>query len=167
MILPGPGKITDFKGLPNSEKSNLEGDTIQIPNTSAFFSNKYRDYIVDFYFKNYREKTWLPFPPLKLNHPPEYAWNVIKKHTDSTFLEEMVYPLRNSLYVNGMEPFYEDGTPKFWSSKKLNLGANLWYTKTTLRFYPSNFVIRILVWFGISVAILFIYRLGKKIIFLK
>lgn len=165
LIMPGPKQISDFKPLPNSAKSSLEGDTIQIPNVSAYFSNIYRNFVVSFYLADYRQKTYLLFPPLKLNHPPEYSWKAIKRHTDSTYLEEFVYPLRDSLYVNGFEPFDEDGKPKFWGSKKLNEGENLWYTKTTLRFYPSSIFVRLIVWFGIWLAILFLYKLGRKIIF--
>ncbi len=165
MLVPGPSSIENFKSLPNSDKSTLAGDTVQIPNVSAYFSDNFRDFVVPFYFQNYKEKTWLPFPPLKLNHPPEFSWNVIKRHTDSTYFEEIVYPLRDSLYVNGYEPFYEDGSPKFWGSAKLNEGKNLWFTKTTLRFFPSSPIVKFIVWLGISVSILFLYKLGRKIIF--
>lgn len=164
MILPGPTKISDFTPLPDSDKSVLEGDTIQIPNVAAYFSNNYRSFVVPFYSSNYQQKTLLPFPPLKLNHPPEFSWNVIKRHTDSTFLEELVYPLRDSFYVNGFEPFYENGTPKFWGAIKLNQREKYWYTKTTLRFYPSTIFIRFLVWLSISLSILCLYKLGRKII---
>ena len=41
MLLPGADSITDFPALPDSIKSNLEGDTIQVPNVSAYFSNNY------------------------------------------------------------------------------------------------------------------------------
>lgn len=164
MVWPGPSQISDFKALPNSDKSTLEGDTIQIPNVVGYFSDNYRKYVVAYYLKDYQQNSHLPFPPLQLNHPPEFSWNVIKKHTDSTYLEELVYPLRDSLYVNGFEPFYEDGSPKFWGSVKLNEGKDLWFTKTTLRFYPSKIVVRVLVWLGICLSILWIYRLGKRII---
>lgn len=80
-------------------------------------------------------------------------------------MEEFVYPLRDSLYVNGFEPFYEDGTPKFWGSAKLNQGNNLWYTKTTLRFDPSNILVRVLVWLGICLSIPLLYKMSKRIIF--
>ena len=165
MILPGPSRISDFSPLPNSYKSNLEGDTIQVPNVAAYFSNNFRNFVVNYYLSDYQKKVWFPFTPLKLNHPPEFAWNAIKKHTDATYLEELVYPLRDSLYINGFEPFYEDGTPKFWGAFKLDGGDNLWYTKTTLRFYPSSIAVRILVWIGISAAIYFLYKIGRKIIF--
>ena len=165
LIMPGPKQISDFKPLPISDKSTLEGDTIQIPNVSAYFSNNYRNFVISFYLEEYLNKTWLPFPPLKLNHPPEYSWKVIKKHTDSTYLEELFYPLRDSLFVNGFEPFYEDSTPKFWGSSEFVQGGNSWYTKATLRFYPSSIIVRLIVWFGICLSILLLYRLGRKIIF--
>lgn len=164
MLWPGPSKISDFKALPNSDKSTLEGDTIQIPNVSAYFSNNFREFVVPFYSANYREKSHFPFPPLKINRPPEYSWTAIKKHTDSTYLEELVYPLRDSLYVNGYEPFYSDGSPKFWGSTKFEVNGHTWFTKTTLRFYPANYLVRIIVWLGIIISICFIYKLGKKIL---
>lgn len=164
MLWPGPGRIDQFPALSASDKSTLEGDTIQIPNVSAYFSNNFRAYVVPFYSNAYRNLTNLPFPPLRLNHPPEFSWLTIKKHTDSTYLEELVYPLRDSLYVNGFEPFYEDGTPKFWGATKLEVDGNAWFTKTTLRFYPSTIAARIVTWFGIVLSTYFLFRLGKAII---
>lgn len=164
MLWPGPSKISDFMALPYSAKSKLEGDTIQIPNVAAYFSNTFREIVGPFYSANYQRKTFLPFGPLRLNHPPEYSWTAIKKHTDSTYLEELVYPLRDSLYVNGFEPFYSDGKPKFWGSTKFDVAGQSFYTKTTLRFYPSTRITRILVWFGIITSIYLLSKLGKKIL---
>ena len=164
MIWPGPSKISDFKPLPSSGKSTLAGDNIeQVSNVAGYFSDNYRDFVVPFYRNVYQNLSRLPFPPLRLNHPPEYSWNVIKKHTDSTYLEELVYPLRDSLYVNGFEPFYKDGSSKFWGSSKFDASGQSFYTKTTLRSYPSSAIIRILVWFGITSSVFMIFRLGKKI----
>ena len=164
MLWPGPIKISDFPALADSDKSTLSGDTVQIPNVAGYFSNNYREFVVPFYSKAYQSKAHLPFPPLKLNHPPEFSWLTIKKHTDSTYLEELVYPLRDSLYVNGFEPFYSDGTAKFWGSTKFEVDGNSWYTKTTMRFYPSNLIVKFLVWLGIVISISFIFKLGRKII---
>lgn len=164
MLWPGPSKISDLKALPDSYKSQLEGDTIQIPNVSAYFSNNYRDFVVPFYSQNYQEKMFFPLAPLRLNHPPEYAWIAIKKHTDSTYIEELVYPLRDSLYVNGLEPFNPDKTPKFWGSIQFEEGNRLSDTKTTLRFYPSPIWVRVLVWVGVICSIALLYKTGKKII---
>lgn len=164
MMWPGPGKISDFKPLPSSIKSRLEGDTIQIPNVAGYFSDNFRQTVTSFYKLNYWQKTLLPFPPIRLNHPPEYSFVTIKKHTETTYLEELVYPLRDSLYVNGFEPFYEDGKPKFWGSTKFEVDGQSFYTKATLRFYPSHFLVRIIVWLGIIVSLYWLFKLGKKIL---
>lgn len=167
MLWPSPQHISQFKTLPDSEKSTLEGDTIQIPNVSAYFSNNSRDFVIPFYLKNYQKLSNLPFPPLRINHPPEYSWNVIKKHTDSTYLEELVYPLRDSLYVNGLEPFYGSGDPKWWGATKFELGENNYLTKVTLRFYPASFFAKLAVWLGMTISMIWLYKIGKKIIFEK
>lgn len=165
MLWPGPSKISDFAPLPSSSKSTLAGDNIaQVSNAAAYFSNNYREFVIPFYSKNYQSLSNFPFSPLKLNHPPEYSWNVIKKHTDSTYLEELVYPLRDSLYINGFEPFYPSGQPKFWGSTQFNASDQSWFTKTTLRFYPSNLIIRFLVWVGITASIYLLFKMGRKIL---
>lgn len=164
MVWPGPSGISQFNALPHSAKSTLEGDTIQIPNVAGYFSNNFRDFVTDFYRKNFQRLSEFPFPPLRLNHPPEYSWIAIKKHTDSTYLEEFIYPLRDSIYVNGYEPFYSDGKPKFWGSIKFDNEGGDWYTKTTLRFYPSNLTIRVLVWAGITASSWLLLKLGRKIL---
>lgn len=164
MLWPGPAKISDFSPLPSSIKSNLEGDTVQVSNVSAYFSDNFREYVTPFYYKNFQDLSRFPFPPLRINRPPEYSWQVIKKHTDSTYLEEYIYPLRDSIYVNGYEPFYSDGKPKFWGSIKFELPQGAFFTKVTLRYFPSTYLVRILVWAGIVVSIYFLYILGRKIL---
>lgn len=164
MVWPAPSKISQFKALPDSDKSTLEGDTIQIPNVAAYFSNNFREFVVPFYKSDFESLNNLPFPPLELNHPPEFSWKVIKTNTDSTYLEELVYPLRGSLFVNGFEPFYQDGTPKFWGATKFEIPPNKWFTKTTLRFFPSPLVVRIFVWLGITISIFLLYKLWKEIL---
>ena len=164
MLWPGPTKISNFKPLPDSDKSTLEGDTIQIPNVAAYFSDNYREFVVPFYSRDYQSLSRLPFPPLVLNHPPEYSWSVIKKHTDSTYIEELYYPLRDSLFVNGFEPFYAQGGPKYWGATKFEVEGKALFTKTTLRFYPSSFMAKLFTWVGIIFSIFLVYRLAGKIL---
>lgn len=165
MLWPMPNKISDFRPLPESVKSKLAGDTFQIPNVSAYFSNNYRDFVIKFYQENFRDLAWLPFLPYRLNYPPEYSFVAIKKHTDTTYLEELVYPLKGSLFVNGYEPFNIDKTAKYWGSTKFQEEGKEWETKSTLRLYPSSFFARLIVWFGITVAILLLYKLSIKVLF--
>lgn len=163
LIAPGPSSINQFQPLPNSAKSTAEGDTIQVPNVSAYFSNYFRSFVISFYRSNHQNLTFLPFPPIKLNYPPEYAFVAIKKHTESTYLEEFVYPLRDSLYVNGMEPFLEDGTVRFLGAVEFGQDGKQFKTKTTLRFYPSSIFWRLLIWIGVNIAVILLFKSCKKI----
>ncbi len=164
MVWPGPTKISDFKPLPNSVKSTLSGDTVQIPNVSAYFSNNFRDFVTNFYIKDYQRNNYFPFPPVRLNHNPEYSWVVIKKPTDTTYLEEYVYPLRDSLYVNGFETNRPDGSTIFVGAPKLTEDGREWFTKATLRLYTSNLFIRIVVWAEIVIAVLLIAKVGRRVV---
>ncbi len=163
MVAPGPSSINDFKALPNAEKSTLSGDTVEVPNIVGFFSNNYRDFVVDFYVENYQQEALFPFSPIRLNYPPEFAFTAIKDQTHSTFLEEVTYPLRDSLFINGLEPFYEDGKPKYEGASRFM--EDRYGTKTTLRFYPTPFWVRIATWVGITLSLFFLLKLGRKILF--
>lgn len=171
LILPGPKKIDDFPPLIPSLKSNLEGDTIQNPNIAAYFSDFRRDHITAFYQKKFVDLHWLGniFPLIKLNHPPEYAYQYIRDQQESTFLEEYTYPLRESFFVNGYEPLIENRINKKPSNfagnhivyRDSNFGPELFFnSKTTIRFYPNSVFSRILIYLGIWVASLALYQLG-------
>lgn len=164
LIWPGPNSIYLFKPLPSSVKSKLDGDVWQVPNIVAFFSNSYRTENVLFYSKDYQQLSRFFFSPIRINHPPEFAYTAIKPYTDSTYLEEFVYPLRDSLYVNGFEPFYEDGQSKYWGAIPFLVDGTNWQTKTTLRFHPSSVFARIVLWFGISLSIYLLFIMTKRIL---
>lgn len=162
LLAPGPNSIKSFSDLPNSAKSDLPGDTVQVPNVAGYFSNQYRSDVTNFYKLSYKNLTWLPFLPIRLNYPPEFAYTAIKDQTQSTYLEELVYPLRDSLFINGFEPFYQDGTIKFPGADLLGFQGSYYQTKATIRFYPSPIWVRALVWLGIIGSIYFLWKLYKK-----
>lgn len=165
MALPGPSSVYEFPALPDSRKSTLEGDTIQVPNISAYFSDHYReDGAIPFYLNEYRSKTYLPFPPVRLNYPPEYAFATVKDQTHSTYLEEFVYPLRDSLFVNGLEPFDRSGVPRYRSAVKFEFPDRSYWTKVTLRYYPSSLPVRLAVWLGVVSSIYLLWNLGRKVV---
>jgi len=137
MFLPGPDSITDFPALPDSIKSSLEGDTIQVPNVSAYFSNNYRDFVIPYYYDSYKEGTIVPFGPLRLNYPPEEAQVIIRDQTKSTFLEEIVHPFRESFYINGYEPKEPQNI--------IEVGGKIWKQKVIVKFVPSNTLLRVFI----------------------
>lgn len=169
LVLPGPAKISDFPALPNSVKSGLDGDTWQNPNIVAYFSDFRRDDITKFY-KNFFNKSiffGIPLPIISLNHPPEEAYRYIRDQQESTFLEEYTFPLRETIFVNGYEPRTEhimrgkDTTDRVGNTIKY--GDNRYNSKATLRYYPSNVVIRILVYVGIWLGFIWLYKISKKL----
>lgn len=164
LILPGPDNITDFPPLPDSFKSKLSGDTVQIPNVSAYFSDNYRDFVIPFYTDSFASKTVFPFSPLVLNYPPEFAFTAIKDQTHSTYLQEIVYPLRDSIFINGWEPLERDGTKRYWGADKFGVEGKEYFTKVTLRYYPSSLLVRVLVWLGIISSVYFLAKVGRGIL---
>jgi hypothetical protein len=164
LVMPGPSTIDNFPALPNSAKSTLEGDTIQLPRIVGYFSNNYRAFATNFYRQSFQHLTWFPFLPWRLNYPPEFAFTAIKDQTHSTYLEEFYYPLRDSLFVNGLEPF-EDGIGRYNGATKFMERGQLWDTKVTLRYYPSSLPVRLIVGLGVIASVALIWKLSKRIIF--
>ena len=161
-----PKSVYDFKVLPDSVNSTLPGDTVQVKDLTAFFSDNYRHFVIPFYKDDYRKLVGFPFPPLELNYPPEYAFTVIKDQTQSTYLEELTYPFRGSLYINGLEPFIENTQePRFDGATLFGQSGGLYQTKVILRYYPSSIIFRIVVWIGINLSVTFLYKVGRRIFY--
>ncbi len=163
-----PKSISDFYPLPQSIKSNLSGDTIEVPNISAYFSDNYRGFVTKYYRNQFQYMTKFPFPPIVLNHPPEYAFDYIKDQTHSTYLEEYVYPWRGRLFVNGLEPLDEKTKePRYKGATKFEVGDMFYETKVTLRYYPTPVWARVVVWLGVNLIFLLLFSFTKDLIFTK
>src|SRR3989344_6329430 len=161
LLLPGPTSVENFPPLPNSLKSTEPGDTTQNPNTSAYFSDYYREKVIPFYkneFKNHFIYFGIKMPNLELNHPPQYASEVIRPYQQSYYLEEFVHPLRESLYINGWEPYDEAGQPRFKYSHGIVVENQAFNTKTTIKYYASPIWVRLVIWVGIALSIVLIFK---------
>ncbi len=165
MLLPGPTSINNFSLLPNSFRSQDPGDTYQIEDVFAFYSNNYRDFVTKFYRKDYQEKTKFSFLPIRLNYPPEMAFTYIKDQTVSTYLEEYVYPLRDSVFVNGFEPVLANGKSRFPGGAQYGVNNNHYNTKVVVRFYPSAIWVRVLVWLGINIAVIGLLKMYRRVLY--
>lgn len=168
LVVPGPTRIQDFPALPNSFKSIEEGDTIQYPNISAYYSDFKRSFITQFYRQALSRDVFLVgnlFPPLTLNHPPEDAHTLVRKYLENTFTEEYLYPLRESLLASGYEPLVENGGRhynKYSDYVYVPAVDNFFNSKTTIRFYPTKVYNRIFVYLGIWGAIFGLIFVVKK-----
>jgi len=149
LLLPPPAEPPP---LPNSFKSIEPGDTVEIPGLFAYYTNMSREDVVYFYQKYFSRSALLGIPLLtyRLNHPPEYAWVVIRDTAHSSFLEELVHPFRESWYINGYEPAND---PFVKSGQKLGnfkFGEKEYTVKVTVLKKESNPLSRVII-FGLVV----------------
>lgn len=125
--------LPSIPSLPNAILSTEAGDTVQMKNVRAFYTNNYRTEVIGF-LNNY-----FPKPYIKINHPPEKAKQIFRDTIQSYYLEEFVFPLRGSVYVNGYEWEHDVFTkPEKRIVNKMIINGNDQNSKVTLRwFYPS------------------------------
>lgn len=107
-----PSGLWDFK--PSTEPSDQE-----TPLRQGFYTNTTRDQLISHYKTEFK---W----GIVLNYPPEDAQTLIRDQTKSNFLQEIVHPMRESIYVNGYKP--EGGD-----------------FKVIVKYVPSNVVVRLLI----------------------
>ncbi len=150
LLIPGP-KFPP-PDLPESLKSDEPGDTVQLINVSAYFTDSEREKVIAFYQDYFSRSSFLdiPLPVIRLNHPPEYAKQVIKDTMQTYYFEELVHPFRESLYVNGFEWERDVFTaPEKREKNRIFIADRIWKAKVTLRWFPSNLILRVLVfWAG-------------------
>jgi len=150
LLLPGPSLPPP--DLPDSLKSDLPGDTIQLTNVSGYYTNQERKEVIAFY-KDYFSRSSLlniPLPTVRLNHPPELAKNVIKDTIQTYYLEELIHPFKGSLFINGFDWENDVFTPVANRAKnKMIYGNIVWPAKITLKWSSSDTLARITIfWFS-------------------
>ncbi|MCJ7829561.1 hypothetical protein MUP50_00525 [Patescibacteria group bacterium] len=163
LVLPEPV----IPNLPGALKSIEPGDTTQIPGVWAYYTNLSRREAVDFYKKAFSRSAFLkiPLPTYILNHPPEYARETIIDTLKNNFYEELVHPLRESLFVGGWIP-KEDEVYLAKNKKPITeflVDGQTFSAKITLYHVQSPIWARILVWTGIVVLGLMLISALKNI----
>ena len=98
---------------------------------------------------------------MRLNHPVEDAFQYIRDQQESTFLEEYIYPFRESLFVNGYEPRLANrGTAS--PNDYYIYNGNKYSAKTTIRLYQTSLWSRVLIYFSMWGVGFWMYRLFNK-----
>lgn len=157
LVSPTP-KIPD---LYNSLKSNEPGDTIQIPNVSAYYTNLTRTEVMNFYKANFDG----PFR-IRLNYPPEKSKEIIKDTIQSYYFEEYNLPFKESLYINGFEWENDVFTkPEKRAKNKLIYEGKTYKAKITIRTFTPSIPKRLASFFATETAIISIILIYKS--FLK
>jgi hypothetical protein len=115
------------------------------PYRRAFYTDLDRSEIVSYYIQTFNSLF-----QIRLNLPPEDAQLVIRDQTRSGFLEELVHPGKDALYINGFYPskpqdiFVRDG--------------KIYRGKITVRYVPSHPVTRLT---GLGLILISAYLLMK------
>ncbi|KKQ40689.1 MAG: hypothetical protein US60_C0055G0002 [Microgenomates group bacterium GW2011_GWC1_37_8] len=120
----------------------------------AYFTNYNREEVLNHYQEQFKKNILLNIKVItyRLNYPPEEAQTIIRDQTRSTFLEEIVHPLRESLFINGFEP----SEPK----DAIYISNKFWRQKITVRYVPSS------IWTRLFIGILIVIILPILYIFL-
>lgn len=151
LLLPSPPELPP---LSQSLKSVEPGDTTQIPGISAYYTDLSRQEVIDFYQKSFSHSSFLGIPLLtyRLNYPPEYAKQIIRSTQQSSYLEEVVHPLRESLFVSGFEWANDPFTKSEKRVKnKMIIDRKEYKAKITLITRNSNPIFRLLVSVGFMI----------------
>ncbi len=128
LVLPSP-KFPEIP--PGSIQSNEPADTETIYRR-AYYTNLTRPEIMSYYDQAFRGPI-----QYRLNLPPEDAYSVIRDQTKSSFLEQIVHPLRESLYINAFVPTKP--------TEQININGVHYLNKVTVRYLPSHPVSRLTV----------------------
>ena len=147
LISPTP----QLPDLPNSAKSDEPGDTIQIPNVSAYYTNLSRTEVINFYKASYNGLF-----RIQLNHPPEKSREIIRDTIQSYYLEEIVLPYKETVYINGFEWQKDVFTkPDKRVKNKLFFKGKEYPTKITIRVFPVPIYQRLISFYFTELTILF------------
>jgi hypothetical protein len=133
-------------------QSDEPADT-ETPLRRAYFTNLTREEVISHYQKQLERAIVfnLFLPTYRLNYPPEEAGTIIRDQTRSTFLEEIVHPLRESIYINGFKPSE--------AKDAIFIGGRPWEQKIIIKYVPSKIYVRL----GIALlTIIMIYLLSKE-----
>lgn len=166
LVLPAP---KDFPPLPNSVKSTEPGDTIQIANVVAYYTDTPRQDVVNFYNQYFSRSPFLGIPLInyRLNHPPERIREVLRETQQSTYVEEIVHPLRESVFVNGFE---WDNDPFTVPSRRVKniliVNGKTYQFKITLFYQESKIWQRLLIFYLVLLIVWFLYK-SYSVIFIN
>lgn len=154
LLLPNP----DFPvPPPNSLQSSEPADT-ESPLRRAYFTDYSREETLTWYESQMGKSTFYNIPLLtfRLNYPPENSQTIIRDQTRSTFLEEIVHPFRESLYVNGFEPKNDKDA--------VIIEGRHFRQKIIVRQVNSEVAVRVLVFAGIIIAVVIVFKAWSKVL---
>lgn len=123
------------RNFPSQISSSLRSDEAKDTETTlrrAYFVNNNRQEVIGHY-----ENAFSYLPTLRLNYPPEEAQTIIRDQARSSYLEELVHPFRESVFVNGFIPTQ--------AKDAIYIKGRNFDQKITVRYIPSKYSSRIVI----------------------
>lgn len=145
LIQPIPALPT----LENATLSNEEGDTWQNPDQKGYYTNLTRSQVLNQIQTKSQIKIFgWKVPNYRLNYRPEEAHELIRDQLKSNYMEEIVYPFRSSIFVNGWEPknspYYANKPEK--EIPDISIYGIPYDAKITLKPNNSSLIARLVLW---------------------
>ena len=158
-----PGK--DLPMLSSAVLSDEPGDTWQHPDQRGFYTNLTRSQVLnDIQDKQKISIFGFNIPNYRLNYRPEEAHEIVRDQLKSNYLEEIIYPLHSSVFVNGWEPkkspAYANKPAK--EVPDISIHGVPYEAKITLKPTTSNLWSRLMVWTLIFPLTYFVLQSLKK-----
>lgn len=136
--------------LPNLDqavRSDEPGDTWQHPDQTAYYTNRNDRLGI---LGELQKKFGLPqfsFASYRLNYRPEEVGEFVRDQLRSYYLEEVIHPLRESLFINVWEPTKSPFViPEDQASQRMYFLKIYYPVKVTLRPVYSSTWGRVMVW---------------------
>lgn len=145
------------KPPPDSVQSKEPAD-METPLRRAYFTNLTRQQVLDWYMSQFKNSPFknIPLPTELLNYPPENSGTIIRDQTRSTFLQEIVHPFRENVFINGYEPAPDD------DKDRIVIDGTHWRQKIIIRYVPSNTALRVIIYFAMIISIPILYLAYSK-----
>ncbi len=157
--------VNNLPTLSNAARSDEPGDTWQNPDQAGYYTNMVRSEVISNISSNFKLSIFdFSIPSIRLNYRPEDAQLIIRDQLQSNYMEEIVYPLHHSIYINGWEPkkspLFADKPAK--EIPDISLHGIAYDAKITLKPVVSNLYSRVLVWTAIFPLTYLVFLSLKK-----
>jgi hypothetical protein len=154
LALPAP----QFPDPPSDVIRSGEPADIEDDLRRAYFTNLDRQEVMTWYQYRFDKSDYkiARFFSYRLNYPPENAQIIIRDQTRSTFLEEIVHPFRESIYINGFEPNLPN--------EVIFVEGKDWRQKIIVKYIPGSLIGRLFVGVSILGLISLVYMETKRVV---
>ena len=153
LSIPAP----DFPKPQDNVYQSLEPADIETTSRKGYYTDNLRYDVLNHYSKQFSKSlNFIPLPTYRLNYPPEEAQEKIRDQTRSTYLEEIVHPFRESIYVNGFEPSLDKDI--------IIIDGKNWAAKVIVRYIQSNSIIRVTIGVFTIIMIYVVYLAWNAVV---